>query len=220
MAKRRADRDTRPSPPLPHPPKLIPLGTGTFWRVHPKKYRANEFNKSAGGDARFSPIHQSNGQVIPVLYAASSLSGALMETVLHDVPTPPNEYILDLDALRDQNLVVSSFRPKQRLKVVDLSTKGLKRLGLERTDLVDTSVTEYSRTRQWAEWLHANCAGSGLLWTSRQDDTARATVLFGDRTSESALSVTLDRQPLSEDIYLDALLQLAEHIGIRRVIGF
>ncbi len=69
-------------------------------------------------------------------------------------------------------------------------------------------------------WLHANSAASGLLWTSRQDDAARAVTLFGDRTSESTFKVELDRHPLCENTYLDALLELAEHIGVERVIGF
>jgi hypothetical protein len=54
-----------------------------------------------------------------------------METVFHDVPTPPGGYILDIEDLREQDLVVSRVRPKRRLQAVDLSTKGLKRLGLQ-----------------------------------------------------------------------------------------
>ena len=77
----------------------------------------------------------------------------MMETVFHDVPTPPGGYILDIDALREQHLVVSRIRPKRRLQAVDLSVKGLKRLGLHRTDLIDTPVTAYPRTREWAAWF-------------------------------------------------------------------
>ncbi len=156
---------------------------------------------------------------IPVLYGASSLAGAIMETVFHDVPTPPSGYILDIDRLRDQNLVVSRVRPRRRLQAVDLSTKGLKRLGLHRTDLIDTPVTAYSLTRTWMEWLHGATSAIGLLWTSRQDDAARAVALFGDRLSESAFKIEVDREPLCEDEYLDALLELAEHIGIERLFG-
>jgi len=142
-----------------------------------------------------------------------------METVFHDVPTPPGGYILDIESLREQNLVVSRIRPKRRPPTVDLSTKGLKRLGLQRTDLIDTPVTAYPRTREWAEWLHSATAAKGLVWTSRQDDGARAVALFGDRHSESAFRVEVDREPLCEDERLDALLELAEHIGIERLFG-
>jgi RES domain len=147
------------------------------------------------------------------------LAGAMMETVFHDVPTPPGGYILDIESLREQNLVVSRIRPKRRLPTVDLSTKGLERLGLQRTDLIDTPVTDYPQTREWAEWLHGATAAKGLVWTSRQDDDARAVALFGDRLSESTFRVEVDREPLCEDERLDALLELAEHIGIERLFG-
>jgi hypothetical protein len=48
---------------------------------------------------------------------------------------------------------------------------------------------------------------------------ARAIALFGDRLSESAFKVEVDREPLCDDKYLDALLELAEHIGIERLFG-
>ena len=143
----------------------------------------------------------------------------MMETVFHEVPTPPGGYILDIDILREQNLVVSRIRPKRRLQTVDLSAKGLKRLGLHRTDLVDTPVTAYPRTREWAAWFHAATPAKGLLWTSRQDDTARAVALFGDRLAESAFKVEVDCEPLCQDEHLDVLLELAEHIGIEQLFG-
>ena len=216
MAKRRR---TTPHPPSKNSPKLVSLGVGALWRVHPASYRATEFNPSKSGNARFSPIRRPDGAIIPVLYGASTLAGAIMETVFHDVPTPPGGYILDIEDLREQDLVVSRVRPKRRLQAVDLSTKGLKPLGLQRTDLIDTPVTAYSLTRGWGEWLHGATSARGLLWTSRQDDAARAVALFGDRLPESALKVEVDREPLCEDEHLDALIELAEHIGIERLFG-
>jgi hypothetical protein len=216
MAKRRR---TTPRPPSKNSPKLVALGVAALWRVHPASYRATEFNPSNNSNARFSPSRRPDGTIIPVLYGASTLAGAIMETVFHDVPTPPGGYILDIEKLRDQNLVVSRIRPRRRLQAVDLSTKGLKRLGLHRTDLIDTPVTSYPLTRGWAEWLHGATRSTGLLWISRQDDAARAVALFGDRLSESAFKIEVDREPLCEDEYLDALLELAEHIGIERLFG-
>ena len=216
MAKRRR---SAPRPPSKTSPKLVPSGAGAVWRVHSASYRPTQFNSSDTGDARFSPIRRPDGTTIPVLYGASTLAGAMMETVFHDVPTPPGGYILDIESLREQNLVVSRIRTKRRLPTVDLSTKGLKRLGLQRADLIDTPVTAYPRTREWAEWLHSATAAKGLVWTSRQDEGARAVALFGDRLSESAFRVEVDRELLCEDERLDALLELAEHIGIERLFG-
>src|ERR1700743_2340682 len=117
MAKRRR---ATPLPPPKKFPKLISLAVGALWRVHPASYRATEFNPSERGNARFSPIRRPDGTIIPVLYGASTLAGAIMETVLHDIPTPPDEYILDIENLRDQGLVVSCIRPKRHLQAVDL----------------------------------------------------------------------------------------------------
>jgi hypothetical protein len=206
-------------PPAKNTPKLVPLGVGAIWRVHSRSYRACQFNANTRGDARFSPIHHADGAVIPVLYGANTLEGAMMETVFHDVPTPPADYILDIEKLRQQGLVVSRFRPRRRLDVVDLSTKGLKRLGLHRTDLIDTPAAHYPATRAWAEWFHTNPEAKGLLWTSRQDDGARAMILFGDRVPESVLSVEVDREPLCENDHLDVLVEVAEHIGIDELFG-
>ena len=143
----------------------------------------------------------------------------MMEIVYHDGPTPPGGYILDVDSLREQNLVVSRIRPKRRLQTVDLSAKGLKRLGLHRTDLIDTPVTACPRTREWAAWFHTATSAKGLLWTSRQDDAARAVALFGDRLPESAFKIEVDREPLCQNEHLDVLLELAEHIGIEQLFG-
>ena len=92
-------------------------------------------------------------------------------------------------------------------------------MSLHRTDLIDTPVTAYPQTREWAEWLHRSTAAKGLFWTSKQDDGARAVALFGDRIPESAFRVEVDREPLCEDEHLDDLLELAEHIGIERLFG-
>lgn len=212
-------RRTASRPPSENSPKLVALGLGALWRVHSNSYRATQFNPSNRSDARFSPIRRPDGATIPVLYGASTLVGAMMETVFHDVPTPPGGYILDIDSLREQNLVVSRIRPKRRMQTVDLSAKGLKRLGLHRTDLIDTPVTAYPRTREWAAWFHAATPAKGLLWTSRQDDVARAVALFGDRLPESAFKIEVDREPLCQDEHLDVLLELAEHIGIEQLFG-
>ncbi|HKT73234.1 MAG TPA: hypothetical protein VJQ47_10110 [Steroidobacteraceae bacterium] len=59
----------------------------------------------------------------------------------------------------------------------------------------------------------------GLLWTSRQDDEAKALVLFGDRITESDFRIEVDREQLYQGAHLDRLLALVEHVGITQVIG-
>jgi hypothetical protein len=42
-----------------------------------------------GGEAKFIPLNDAQGAIIPTLYAGSSLDCALMEAVFHDVPFVP-----------------------------------------------------------------------------------------------------------------------------------
>jgi hypothetical protein len=55
-------------------------------RVHETIYAVDQFNPSPKGNARFSPIHEPSGRVIPTLYAATTPRGAWMESVFRDVP--------------------------------------------------------------------------------------------------------------------------------------
>lgn len=215
----------RKRPPLPQdlPPTLAPtvatVAPRFWWRVHVSRFEPNEFHPGGSGDARFSPLTRPDGIPIPTLYLASTLEAALLETVLHDVPTPPDNYTLDLERLREQQFVASRLRPKRALQLNDLSAKGLKRISLTRTDLIDTPVSEYPYTRAWADWLHSQKRTHGLTWVSRQDDQARACMLFGDRLSRRALTADIASEPLWESPHLDTLLALADRIGIRRAFS-
>lgn len=203
----------------PSSPKIITFRPQAIWRIHPARYRPAEFRPGRDGNARFSPILSAKDAVIPTLYGARTVACSMMETILHDVPTPPTHYILDIERLRDADLRISRLRCKRALSLVDLSSKGLKRIGLQRRDVIDTPVEEYVRSREWAVRLHTQTQAHGLLWTSRQDDEAKALVFFGDRIAESAFKVEIDRDRVYEGKHLDALLELAEHVGISQVIG-
>ena len=211
----------RPAAPTPSDviaaPILVKFPSANLWRVHAEKYAPQQFHPGDVGNARFSPLSTARGKAIPTLYAATSVAAAFMETVFHDVPTPPGDYILDLTKLDDQALCVSTLRPENALLLVDLSTKGLQRLGLKRTDLIDTPARAYPLTRQWAAWLHrVSPSAHGLLWTSRKDDDGKSLMLFGDRIRSTALRVVRPAQPII-DAWQDTLLDVALHIGINAV---
>ncbi len=142
-----------------------------------------------------------------------------METVFHDVPTPPGDYILDLARLDEQSICISVIRSTHSLLLVDLSTKGLQRLGLKRVDLIDTPVRAYRLTRDWAAWFHrVSPKAQGLLWTSRKDDDAKSLMLFGDRIRAKSLTVVKPAQPVT-GVWQDVVLDVALHIGIDKVIS-
>jgi hypothetical protein len=82
MAK---DRANYVPPAVPAKIKLTPSGAGTtMYRVHETIYAVDQFNSSRKGNARFSPILDTSGNVIPTLYAATTPRGALMESVFRD----------------------------------------------------------------------------------------------------------------------------------------
>lgn len=191
-----------PPPPPPSPPSVVPtppsdltnLVNMTTWpkgkvihRIHPKVYGSSQFNRGPHGNARFSPIKASDGSNIPTLYGGTTFDCAAMETVFHDVP-----FVAGLKTLDKQKLVghvYSQVTPKRDLKLVDLSVTALKKLGLQRGQLIDTEKDVYPSTRTWAEAIHAACPhGEGLCWVSRQDDRALAVMIFGDRVAAADLS--------------------------------
>ena len=109
----------RPAAPTPSDviaaPMLVKFPPANLWRVHGGQYAPQQFHPGAAGNARFSPLSTARGKAIPTLYAATSVAAAFMETVFHDVPTPPGDYILDLSKLDDEALCVSTLRPDNGL---------------------------------------------------------------------------------------------------------
>jgi hypothetical protein len=104
-----------------------------------------------------------------------------METVFHDVPFHPGFKALS-KASHVDGQVFSAISSPRHLRLIDLTSIALKKLGLRRADLIDTEASEYSITREWAVRLYADHTDAeGLLWTSRHDDRAQAVVLFEPR---------------------------------------
>ena len=179
--------------------KLLRWGAGEImYRVHDSVYSVDSFNSSPLGNARFSPIRDSGGEVIPTLYAATTPQGALMETIFHDVPYKPGFKRVSVSRL--ERKLSSTLVFQSDFELVDLSKVGLRRLGVHPKTLIDTTKAHYPETRKWAELLYtAYPQAQGLLWTSRQDDRARAIVLFGTRVGALALHDTEASIPLFEN---------------------
>jgi hypothetical protein len=142
-----------------------------------------------------------------------------METVFHDVPFVPGLKTFPKGKL--EGLQHSRIELAADLKLVDLTSKALRLLGVARNRLIDTEKDQYPVTRQWAQVIHAqNPEAQGLYWVSRQDDTAVAIVLFGDRVRHKALSQHEQGHELTaHDVAYSALVALAEKIGVLIVQG-
>ena len=218
------------STPVPTPLPVLPPATlhvsTVSWaketpihRVHSDQYGADQFNPGPKGNARFSPIQDQHGQSIPTLYGGSSFECAAMETVFRDVPFAPGFKAYDKARLNAQ--VHSRLQPRHDLLLADLGSKALRKLGVQRSQLIDTEKDQYPFTRKWAEAIHAQHAEiQGLCWTSRQDDGARAVVLFGDRIAPGVLQqLGASRHLASDSAAYGEVLDLAEKIGVDIVPG-
>lgn len=194
----------------------IAAGTALH-RVHPDLYSGVEFNPWEHSDARFSTIRDSAGTVIPVIYVAETFDAALMETVFHDIPYQQDDKFLDKSKL--DGLVHTEVVTTQEILVADLTTKGLRKLGVNPVDLVTSEKDHYPFSRAVAESIIQNNPSiQGLRWMSRQDNTAEAYVLFEPRFSSAPLDQTAPPRGLDTEAY-DDVLDLAEVIDVQIIPG-
>lgn len=102
---------------------------------------------------------------MPTLCAGSTLEVALTETVCHDATTPSHG-----------------------LHLVDLTTVGLRRLGLTRSDVIDSDPEDPPITCKLSAWLYENQPDAqGICGGSRQNDEGIAVVLFESRLGASVI---------------------------------
>jgi hypothetical protein len=212
MAKRAA---ATVSPTVPAKIKPIAWGSGeTMYRVHDAIYVVDQFNPSPKGNARFSPILDMSGKVIPTLYAATTPRGALMESIFRDVPYRAG--FKHVDVKRLEGKACSTLQFQTDFQVLDLSKVTLRGLGIPPRQLIDTTKAHYPATRSWAEQVYAAYPHiQGFLWSSRQDDRALAVVLFGSRVRTSDLrDAKVSRPLISRGVPEDFVLELATDLRV------
>ena len=140
----------------------------------------------------------------------------MMETIFHDVP-----FVGGLKSWSKASHVAgkvhSQLTLSRDLTLVDLSAVALRKLGISRKELIECDGSQYSETRAWALAIHEqHPEAEGLIWTSRQDDAARAVVLFEDKFAGPALTVSDGPNSLllSDDSAILEVLVLAERLGV------
>jgi hypothetical protein len=182
-------------------------------RVHNVVYPGNQFNTGASGNARFSPIRDFGGSIIPRLYGGTTFDCALMETIFHDVTYESG--FKPVSRRKMVGKVHSVVIPSIDLRLVDLGTIALRKLGIDRAHLIDTAKVHYPRTRSWAQAIYnQGTAAHGLTWTSRRHDREQAVMLFGSRLDRAELEIAGPPVPLMEDsIAILPVIRLATRIG-------
>lgn len=142
---------------------------------------AGTFNSGFGAPTRFAFF---GNPVVPVLYAGESEIAAISETLLHDIPAGggallPGDYT---------NKVMGRLTARRPLRLASFMGTGFRTMGASAEDITRTPASRYTETVRWAEAAHM--AGfEGIAWMSRQCDTERAYVFFGDRVAEDDFDV-------------------------------
>ncbi|MEL0553917.1 MULTISPECIES: RES family NAD+ phosphorylase [Raoultella] len=209
-----ADEDEQVARQVPAPKENLTANIETWvagkpiYRIHSSEFTATQFNPGLG-KARFSPMR--NG--VPTLYGGVSTGVAIMETVFHDLPA--DSAGIPFDSGRLAGKVHSVIRPVLDLNLVDLNPKTLRKMGVKRSELLDSPPEQYAFTQEYSLAIyHAHPDAHGLQWSSRQHgDTAL--MLFGDRITSEQLEVEIESESiLGSDSLLDLIEAEADQLGV------
>ncbi|WP_426624292.1 RES family NAD+ phosphorylase [Leifsonia sp. McL0607] len=167
-----------PDPPRPFDPDLFELPAGQeLFRVHNKSRHGHDSNPGVGQPTRFAFF---GDPVVPAMYAAQTERAAIAETLLHDIPLVGGQ--LTPSAYRDK--LMSRLTVNRDLRMASLMGLGLRRLGVSADQVTATAAAHYERTVLWAEAAY-EAGFDGVAYMSRQCNSDRAYVFFGDRTDDA-----------------------------------
>ena len=207
--------------PLPRRPLTPALGEWRegwrIYRCHLTERKPRAFNPTDSSQ-RFRPIHDARGRVVPTLYGADTLQGALAETILRDVPPDGDERHVLADRLTPYNY--TTLHATRPLCLAILHDPEIKRLRVNPAELGGCPPADYPWTATWAQVIHDDAPDAdGLIWVPRHHNTARALMFFGDRTSERDLTIDADPRPLATGIGRREVARLLELADIALIEG-
>lgn len=184
-------------------------------RIHNQAFGPCQFNATSSGNARFSPIHDAHGKIIPTIYAAQSFESASCEVILRAPDAPPDPGSSTIVSPRDYDgHHHSTVRTKRSVRLVELTARGQRALGLIGNALLSGGTLYYPHTRAWAEAIHRHVPwAEGIIYTSYQYGPEFAVLLFGDRCPD-ILDQVVPSRAIRSPIIEDELRTLGGKIGI------
>ena len=198
-------------------PKGLPAGT-ELHRIHHGDYGSCQFNGTDRGNARFSPIRDLRGDIIPTIYAGQSFRCASCEIILRAPDAAPDPGALTVVSPQDFAAYQhSAIRTKRDLQLVDLTAMGQRAVGLTGNALPSGGTLHYPATRAWAEAIHTHVSwAEGIFYTSYQCGPEFALVLFGDRCPD-VLDGIAPARPVRAASVEDEIRTIGEMIEIEYV---
>jgi len=197
----------------------LPKGT-ELHRIHRTKFGATGFNSTPAGNARFSPIRDKVGSIIPTIYAGQTFDCATCEIILRSPDTPSVDKTTGLPTF--QIVFPSDFadyshsviRTTLELNLVDLTVAGQRKIGVSHNALLAGPRKTYPSTRGWAEQIHSSCPhAQGIYYSSFQLGPRFALLLFGDRMPATALEERSTRLVVDKPCH-DEIVSLANSLSI------
>lgn len=117
------------------------LKAGTeLHRIHLDAFGPTEFNGTDKGSARFSPIRDASGGIIPTIYAAQTFECSVCEITLRcpDTPSRVRTSVAPRDIVHPsdhQSRVHSQLRTVQDINLVSITPAGQRKIGIQRNAL-------------------------------------------------------------------------------------
>lgn len=204
-----------PKPPAAFPTHVTDLAVGAvLWRIHAESLAGDAFNPGFGA-SRFAPIGPVRKRV-PTAYAAEEFEAAVYETIFHDLD--PVQPFKTYPLARLADVRCSVVRVASPLALRSFLAPDLMKLGVTRTQLIDTPSREFPDTRRWSAALHRkDAATQGMVWESRAYPSSMAMVFFGDRVPPGTLSVVSTTRIDADPALAIRFRALAERSGVTLV---
>ena len=171
------------------------------------------FNPS-DASMRFRPVYETSAaerMVVPTAYGAEDGMIALAETVLREAATSGG--VLPVARLRDVSIAKLAY--PEDLELVQLNGPGLRKLGLTRSQVIDSGPEAYPDTAELAQLLYdTHPAAQGIVWTSHQADHGDAVILWETRVDPKELAVQEGPYALDDAPGLKLVARACERLGV------
>lgn len=185
-----------------------------IFRVYNRTWGPTGFNPT-DSSARFRPVRNRKREIVPTAYAGLDDETAIAEVLLRGVSALAKGVRRRLYRKQLEDISMATLTCGRDLRLVRMHGSGLTRLHLLRQHVIDCEESDYPYTAEWAQALYGwRKRAHGIIWTSHQNDSEKALVLWEGRVDPGWLEVVGDPVSLDEGPGLDRVRRLCADFGI------